>query len=361
MNDKVFTFEISLSVLNHLGRNLYRSFATVLGEAISNSWDADAENVWIYFNKDENFFMIKDDGYGMTSDDFQQKFLKIGYTKRKDGETASTRGRPYIGRKGIGKLALLSCADKITVISKIQDGDYVGGLIDNSGLDKAITEDLSPSDYPLENMDLSIFGDTIEGHEKGTLIFFEGLKGGIKNTSEYLRKIIALYFRFSLVLSSNSNESDEFVDTFNIFLNDQLITLDDLNDLAQNTEFLWNLNELDDPYIKKQLKNLLEPEKAIKIEGDVKGFIASVKKPSHLKVFSTDERIGIDLFVNGRMRERNILKHVSVSRIAESYLYGQIHYNDLDDEKDRFTSSREGIVADDSKYNNLLDNLRKFF
>ena len=38
-----FTFEISLSVLDHLGRHLYRSFATVLGEAISNAWDADAK------------------------------------------------------------------------------------------------------------------------------------------------------------------------------------------------------------------------------------------------------------------------------------------------------------------------------
>ncbi len=35
-----FTFEISLSVLNHLGRNLYRNFVTVLAEAISNAWDA---------------------------------------------------------------------------------------------------------------------------------------------------------------------------------------------------------------------------------------------------------------------------------------------------------------------------------
>lgn len=40
-----FKFEISLSVLNHLGRNLYRNFITVIGEAISNSWDADAKNV----------------------------------------------------------------------------------------------------------------------------------------------------------------------------------------------------------------------------------------------------------------------------------------------------------------------------
>ena len=45
---KKFKFNISLSVLNHLGRSLYRNFTTVIGEAISNSWDADAENVWIY-------------------------------------------------------------------------------------------------------------------------------------------------------------------------------------------------------------------------------------------------------------------------------------------------------------------------
>ena len=138
-NNKPFTFEISLSVLDHLGRNLYRSFITVLGEAISNAWDADAKNVWIYVEKDKNSLVIKDDGDGMTRSDFQNRFLKIGYSKRKTGVNVSKTGRPYIGRKGIGKLALLSCADKITVISKTIDKDYVGGTIDNSGLDKAIT------------------------------------------------------------------------------------------------------------------------------------------------------------------------------------------------------------------------------
>lgn len=45
---KAYTFNISLSILNHLGRNLYRSFITVLGEAISNSWDADAKSLDLY-------------------------------------------------------------------------------------------------------------------------------------------------------------------------------------------------------------------------------------------------------------------------------------------------------------------------
>ena len=75
-----FNFEISLSVLNHLGRHLYRSFATVLGEAISNSWDADAKNVWISVDQDGGTFSIKDDGVGMDAGDFQNKFLRIGYT-----------------------------------------------------------------------------------------------------------------------------------------------------------------------------------------------------------------------------------------------------------------------------------------
>jgi hypothetical protein len=51
--------------------------------------------------------------------------------------------------------------------------------------------------------------------------------------------------------------------------------------------------------------------------------------------------------------------------IEEKYLkmehhqnYGQIHYNDLDDDTDRFTSSRESIVADDPKFNELLTVLK---
>ncbi|PIN76226.1 DNA mismatch repair protein [Candidatus Woesearchaeota archaeon CG10_big_fil_rev_8_21_14_0_10_37_12] len=344
---KLFTFAISLSVLDHLGRNLYRSFATVLGEAISNSWDANANNVWIYIDKEKNTLLIKDDGDGMTFDDFQNKFLKIGYSKRKKGEHTSAKGRPYIGRKGIGKLALLSCSDRISVISKIKNGEYIGGIIDNAGLDRAITEDLIPSEYPLEKFDLTLFGKQIENHEKGTIIYFENIKEGVKNSLEHLKKIIALYFRFSLLDRS-----------FNIHLNNEKITLNDLNDLAQNTEFLWNINSLVDPYITEKISTLKEPEKKLTMEGDIKGFVASVKKPRNLKITNTDEKVGVDLFVNGRLRERDILKHIPTDRIAISYLYGQIHVNGLDDEKDRFTSSREGIVADDDKYKKFLENLR---
>ena len=342
-----FTFEISLNILNHLGRNLYRSFVTVLGEAISNAWDADAQNVHIYINREDNSFIIKDDGIGMSGDDFQNKFLKIGYSKRQGGKSKSAGERPYIGRKGIGKLALLSCADKISVISKEADKDYVGGIIDNSGLDNAIEQDLTPGEYKLEKVDLRIFGQHTKDHKQGTLIYFENIKEGINKSSDYLEKLIALYFRFSLIDNS-----------FNIFLDDEEITTAHLKDLAQNTEFLWKINNYNDPYIRAQLTQLKE-DKTITLGDNFIGFIASVEKPRDLKVMSTEERVSIDLFANGRLREKDILKYIPSARIVENYLYGQIHYNELDDEEDRFSSSREGIVADDPKFIKLLESLKE--
>ena len=346
--ENIFTFKISLSVLNHLGRNLYRSFITVLGEAISNAWDADADNVWIYIDKEKNNFVIKDDGIGMSGDDFQKKFLKIGYSKRKDGQTTSEKGRPYIGRKGIGKLALLSCADTITVISKIKNHDYVGGVIDNSSLDDAITEDLDPQEYQLGEWKREIFNKFTKKHDRGTIIHFENLKEGIRNTLDYLKKIVALYFKFSLI-----------DDSFNIFIDDEKITLDHLTDFAEKTEYVWNINGLVDPYINEKLTKLKEEMKHLSAEGSLFGFIASVEKPSNLKIRSTDERITVDLFVNGRLREKDILKHIPTTRVVESYLYGQIHFNGLDDNEDRFTSSREGIISNDPKYKEFLAELKK--
>lgn len=344
--DNEFTFLISLSVLNHLGRHLYRSFVTILGEAISNAWDADATNVWIYVDKEKNSFVIKDDGTGMSKDDFQKKFLNIGYSKREDKGSTSPKGRPFIGRKGIGKLALLSCAEKITIISKTKDTDYIGGVIDNSDLDNAIKDNLNPDKYPLGELNQEIFKPFIKNDKQGTIIYFEDVKGGIKNTLGLLKKIVALYFRFSLLDKS-----------FNIFIDGEKITHKHLKDLAEKTEFLWNINGLNDPYIEKQLSNLKE-QKTLEVAQNIQGFVASVSHYKDLGIMNLDEKVGIDLFVNGRLRERDILRHISKSRIPESYLYGQIHFNELDKNSvDRFTSNREGLVPDDVKYREFLKKL----
>lgn len=202
MENTAYTFNISLSILNHLGRNLYRSFITVLGEAISNSWDADAKNVHIVIDKAKNTLIIKDDGRGMNSDDFQNKFLKIGYSKRKNDVSVTEDGRPFIGRKGIGKLALLSCAKRITIWTKTAQTEFVGGVIDNSGLDEAIKEDVSTNEYHLTVPDATLLEEYGKDMSSGTIIFFDDINDGIRNRIDYIRKMVALYFRFSLLDSS---------------------------------------------------------------------------------------------------------------------------------------------------------------
>lgn len=345
-SDGSFKFEISLSVLNHLGRNLYRNFTTVVGEAISNAWDADAKNVWIYVDRDNATLLVKDDGYGMTASDFQDKFLKIGYSKRKGGDIHSPFGRPFIGRKGIGKLALLSCADKIAIITKTMSSEYVGGVIDNSELDRAIVDDLTPDEYPLELLDADRFEQYIVGHTQGTIIYFDGIKDGIRSSLDTLKKTLALYFRFSLLDGS-----------FRIYVQDELVDVDCLNDLIGDSEFLWKFNNLSDPLIDRLESQVAEMHAlgSPDLDARLTGFIASVKKPRDLKVIGTGEQAKVDLFVNGRLRERDMLRHIPTARVTESYLYGQIHFNVLDDSQDRFTSSREGVISNDPLFAQLLE------
>lgn len=358
-----YSFNISLSVLNHLGRNLYRSFSTVLGEAISNSWDADAKKVYITIDRENKCFSIKDDGNGMDSDAFQNKFLRVGYSKRVGGASTSSSGRPFIGRKGIGKLALLSCSEKVHVISKKEGDNVVGGIINNPVLDSAISGDVE--EYSLEDISTSKYKNKLDDQSKGTFLFFENLKDGIKNTPEYLRTIIAMYFRFSTIDTE-----------FHIFVDEKEVTVDDLQSLVNNTEFLWVINGLTtDPLLDKIKEKIKLPAREMQLSiqeqteqessagseqvATINGFISSVDVPSNMAIRTTGERVSIDLFVNGRLREKDILKHITTNRITESYLYGQINYNSLDDGEDPFTSSRESVKEDNEKFKTFLDVLKE--
>jgi hypothetical protein len=146
---------------------------------------------------------------------------------------------------------------------------------------------------------------------------------------------------------------------FSIFVNGKKVSFSDINDLLDTTEFVWAINNPDDDFV-NELKALKHDKSTLTTALDVKGFIASVTKPRCLKITGTEERATIDLFVNGRLREKNILRHIPSQRIVESYIYGQIHFDSMDAlGKDPFTSSREGVVEDDENFQSLLDYLKR--
>ena len=177
-----FKFEFSLQVLNHLGRGLYRNFATVVAEAISNSWDAEATKVHIIINKEEKNMIISDNGKGMNHDDFQNRFLKVGYSRREDSNNCSKR--KVLGRKGIGKLAMLSISSKIVIASKKDGEKEIGGIIDNEELDVRIKED---EKYSLQGIENKTY---LKSENSGTYLEFISIKDTVNNP-ELMRKYLA--------------------------------------------------------------------------------------------------------------------------------------------------------------------------
>src|SRR6185312_1074605 len=112
-----YELSIDLNALNHLGINLYSNVPAVISEVVANSWDADAENVWIAIDKNQGEITITDDGQGMCKDDINRRYLKVGYRKRDELTHTPLLRRHVMGRKGIGKLSLFSIADTIEVRS----------------------------------------------------------------------------------------------------------------------------------------------------------------------------------------------------------------------------------------------------
>ncbi len=351
--DKRFEFAFSLDILNHLGRGLYRSFATVIAEAVSNSWDAEATEVDI--KMDKKSLIVDDNGKGMDDLDFQNKFLKVGYSRRLDRNNKSKRN--VIGRKGIGKLAMLSVSEKVTIIAKKKASALTGGRINNPELDEKIRSEGNYSLDVLTVTDKRRFARSKK--TSGTRIIFEKIKINL-NSESIIRKYLATQFNFIFSLKKG--------DKFKIVVNGTPITRKDLKELDDNTQFIWFLGKEDKDRL-ELYENLDEhrviEDNTFEFDGktiEIRGFIASVKFPKDLILRGSegDFKASINLFCNGRLRQEDLFQEISLKRLAEEYLYGEVHVDGLEDEKiDRFTSSREGIIKDDPLYQSLLKKLRK--
>ena len=119
MQDKLI-LKFDPNTIEHLGISLYSKLPSVLAELISNSWDADSDEVSINFiekDVDKEIEYI-DTGDGMTFDELNEKYLVIGRNRRVEIENQiSSKGRKVIGKKGLGKLSVFGICNSIEVIS----------------------------------------------------------------------------------------------------------------------------------------------------------------------------------------------------------------------------------------------------
>ena len=116
-NEQELRMTFTPNTIEHLGVRMYSTLPPVIAELIANSYDADATEVHIHLIDDgEKQIIISDNGHGMSFNDINEKFLRIGRNRRSDEESqTSPHGRKVIGKKGLGKLSFFGVAHNIEV------------------------------------------------------------------------------------------------------------------------------------------------------------------------------------------------------------------------------------------------------
>lgn len=110
--------KVSSQILETLGSGVYNTDENAFKELLSNSFDADAAKVTIRAKPELDTISVKDDGYGMDYAAFVKHFNRISRSNKRDEADKSPKGRPLIGKIGIGFIAVSQLCDRMTVISK---------------------------------------------------------------------------------------------------------------------------------------------------------------------------------------------------------------------------------------------------
>ncbi|MBV5329359.1 MAG: ATP-binding protein [Chlorobium sp.] len=123
-----------------LGRQQIATIQNALSELFKNAHDAYAEHVRVdYFEDagpgDKGLVIVRDDGVGMTRDDFENKWLVLG-TESKVGTESSKHFippgldlRPITGEKGIGRLAIALLGSQVLVLTRARRNDGLHDLV----------------------------------------------------------------------------------------------------------------------------------------------------------------------------------------------------------------------------------------
>lgn len=112
---KPIAFSVDAALLRELGERLVGKPYIALAELVKNSYDADATSVVIEFGLDQ--ITISDDGHGMTFQEFQHFWMRVGSPHKQSQRTSKGFGRPLTGSKGVGRLAAQFLAHNLKMVT----------------------------------------------------------------------------------------------------------------------------------------------------------------------------------------------------------------------------------------------------
>ena len=179
---QLVNMKVSAQILEHLSKGIYSNPARAVKELISNAFDADATHVIIRAKPELDIFSIHDNGTGMNYRDFEEKFLFISRSDKRDATIFSEiYKRPLIGKIGIGFVAVSQICNKMTVISSEKgDAFKFEALIDFGKFReiKARKKDI----YELSEVSLTNYREEVAAHY--TIVILTELAPGFKRYLE---------------------------------------------------------------------------------------------------------------------------------------------------------------------------------
>ena len=129
------TFRTRARTLDMLGRQQIAGIPTAISELFKNAHDAYADHVEIDYFRSDGLVVLRDDGVGMSKEDFENRWLTIGTeskfdTRRLPPRFPNKEVRPMLGEKGIGRLAVATLGPQLLILSQnFEKSDLVAAYL----------------------------------------------------------------------------------------------------------------------------------------------------------------------------------------------------------------------------------------
>jgi len=176
-------FSVSSGIKDIVGKDLITNEITAIFELVKNSYDADALNVEIKINTNDDEIIIFDNGYGMSYEDIVNKWLFLAYSNKKNN-----REKNYAGSKGIGRFSADRLGEKLTLITKKEN------IISQIDINWKDFEENQEAKFESISIDYKMLDDynLLDSYKSGTVLIIKKLRDiWDKNKINKVKKQIA--------------------------------------------------------------------------------------------------------------------------------------------------------------------------
>ncbi len=333
-DDHKYTMRISRLAIDKLGIKLYDRVSAVLAELIANSYDADATLVDVSLpwgvtlagtvraaEEPQYAIVVRDNGHGMTAAEVNEHYLMVGSDRRlRTGTDLSReRGRPVMGRKGIGKLAAFGICRTIEVITA-----------------GSTPRDRTPAGWPVSHLVLDLY-DMLSDTESD---YFPQIGPRDGTFSEQRGTTVVLRDFFRKRVNSGPELNRQLAARFGIERPDWRVEV--YNSAASDQSFALSLLPVD-VMDETRIDVGQRPVRVGRQFLPVSGWVAYSKQP-----YRDEAMAGVRIYARGKIVAQTRDFGISAGFTGEfklrSYLVGAIHVDWLDDEEDLVRSDRQDIM-----------------